>query len=93
MASDSEGLRQEVTMPTTIKAIFAHGVFEPLDDIELQEGMEVNITIEKIEGSHAYFRTKEWQERVRGADEALANGEYVEFDSAEAEKSLACAQV
>ncbi|MBV6342635.1 antitoxin family protein [Candidatus Magnetobacterium casense] len=70
-------------MPTTIKAIFAHGVFEPLDDIELQDGMEVNITIENIEDSHAYFWTKEWQEKEREADEALTNGEYVEFDNAE----------
>ncbi|MBF0343047.1 MAG: antitoxin family protein [Nitrospirae bacterium] len=70
-------------MSITIKAIFAHGVFEPLDDIELQEGIEVNITIENIEDSHAYFWTKEWQEREQEVDEALENGEYVEFSNAE----------
>ncbi|MBF0338195.1 MAG: antitoxin family protein [Nitrospirae bacterium] len=70
-------------MLTTIKARFIHGVFEPLDDIELQEGTEVNITIEDIKDSRSYFRINQWQEREREADEALAKGEYVEFDNVE----------
>lgn len=35
-------------MPKTIKAIYRNGVIEPLEDIDLADGIEITVTLEDV---------------------------------------------
>jgi len=46
-------------MLKTIKAKYKHGIFEPLEKVDLEDGSEVNITIE----SHKFMSEDEREKR------------------------------
>ena len=56
------------------------------DEVEVEgQGSESgSIPKSEIDKGDDWFWSKEWQEKEREADEALAQGEYEEFDNVEA---------
>lgn len=76
------GSRHQVTIPKEI-----------VEKLQLKSGDYVEVTLEDskvvivpkavVDREEAWFWSKEWQEMEREADEALAKGDYKEFDNVE----------
>jgi len=76
------GARHQVTIPKEI-----------VKKLRLKSGDYVEVTLEDskvvivpkaiVDREDAWFWSKEWQEKEREADEALAKGDYKEFDNVE----------
>ncbi|MBF0565072.1 MAG: antitoxin family protein [Nitrospirae bacterium] len=82
-------------MSTTVKAKYIHGILEPMEKLNYEEGEEVMVEITKIDHvinfrpitendpSQAYFWTEEWQKGEKEAEEDLKLGRYKDFDNVE----------
>ena len=69
------GARRQVTIP---KEIIEQLGLKPGDYVEVTRK---NRSIVITPSEDAWFWSKEWQEKEREADEALAHGDYKDFDN------------
>lgn len=77
------GARNQVTIPKAV-----------VEKVNIRSGDYVEFTLEGrhivirpkavVDRDDAWFWSKEWQEKEREADEAIAKGDYKEFKSADA---------
>ena len=76
------GARHQVTIP---KEIVEQAKLKPGEYVEvtLEKGKIVVIPKTVVDREDAWFWSKEWQQKEREADEALAKGDYKKFDNVE----------
>jgi antitoxin MazE len=76
------GARHQVTIP---KEIVEQAQLRAGDYVEitLEGGKIVIVPKEIIDREDAWYWSKEWQEKEKEADEALARGDYKEFENVE----------
>ncbi len=76
------GARHQVTIP---KEIVEQVKLKPGDyvEVDLKGGKIVIVPKQIIDREDAWFWSEEWQKMEREADEALAQGDYKEFENVE----------
>lgn len=76
------GTRYQVSIP---KALAEELALKPGDYVEVDRQGKKLVLIPKIviDREDSWYWSKEWQKKEREADEALAKGDYKEFDDVE----------